>query len=87
MLRSLQGVRMYDSYSIKLIYKRFKQHEPSNEFKEAHTHAALIDLFIRFKIHATQNSASILSLETERDRTIALLALSGNPRYSVVVLD
>jgi len=76
-----------DCYSIKLIYRHFKQHEPSNEFKEAHTYAALIDLFIKHKIHATQNSASILSLESERDRTIALLALSGNPRYSVVSLD
>lgn len=78
---------MLDCYSIKLIYKPFKQHEPSNEFKEAHTHAALIDLFIQHRIHATQNSASILSLESERDRMLAILALSGNPRYSVVALD
>ena len=78
---------MLNSYSIKLIYKRFKQHEPSQEFKEAHTHAALIDLFIKYKIHATQNSASILSLESERDRMFAILALSGHPRYSVVALD
>jgi len=58
----------------------------SQQYKESITYAASIELFIH-NIHTTQSSASILTLECERDRTFALLLLSAFTSYPVLALD
>lgn len=78
---------MFGNYSIKLVYPKVKQHAPSQQYKESITYCALLDLFLTYNIHATQSSASIITLESERDRTLAVLALSGRKEYTVQCLD
>lgn len=73
---------MFGNYSIKLVYPLDK----SQEYKEAITYAASIELFTH-NIHSTQSSASVLTLESSRDRTFALLLLSGFSNYPVVALE
>ena len=78
---------MFGAYSIKLNYHAFKQHTPSQQYKESITYCALIDLLVEHQIHCTQSSASILTFESARDRTLAVLALSGRKEYTVVCID
>lgn len=73
---------MFDSYSIKFKYPSTK----SEHYKESITYAASIELFLH-NIHSTQSSASILTLESSRDRVFALLLLSDFTVYPVVALD
>ena len=73
---------MLDSYSIKFRYPSTK----SEQYKESITYAASIELFLH-NIHSTQSSASVLTLESSRDRTFALLLLSGFSNYPVVALE
>ena len=47
----------------------------------------MLDLYLNHGIDAAQSSASIITLESARDRTLALLALSGFKEYTVSVLD
>ena len=74
---------MFDCYSIKLVYAN----DPSQMYKESITYCALLDLFLDHGIHATQSSASIITLESARDRTLAVLALSGRSEYTPQCLD
>jgi len=60
---------------VKLHYPKYKQYESSITYKEATTHAAVIDLFLR-GIHVCQTSATRIVFESERDRTLGLLILS-----------
>ena len=69
-------------YSVKIQYPLDK----TQEYKESITYAASIELFLH-NIHTTQPSASVLTLESSRDLTFALLLLSGFSNYPVVVLD
>ena len=78
---------MFGNYSIKLVYPTVKQHTPSQAYKESITYCALLDLLLEHGINATQSSASILTLESERDRMFALLLLSGRKEYTVQCLD
>jgi len=78
---------VFDNYSIKLVYPTYKQHTPSQLYKESITYCALVDLLLEHNIHATQSSASIITLESARDRTLAVLALSGRSEYTVQCLD
>ena len=73
---------MYGNYSIKFCYPKDK----CQSYKEAITYAASVELFLH-NIHSTQSSASVLTLECDRDRTFALLLLSAFTTYPVVVLD
>jgi hypothetical protein len=78
---------MFDAYSIKLVYATHKQHAPSQLYKESITYCALIDLLVEHSIHCTQSSASILTFESERDRTLASIILSSRSEYTVQCLD
>lgn len=69
-------------YSLKIQYPP----HVSQQYKESITYAASIELFLH-NIHTTQSSASILTLECERDRTFALLLLSAFTTYPVLALD
>ena len=73
-------------YTIKLIYPTHKQHEPSLTYKESMTHCATVELFLR-GIHTSQASATRILCETEQDRVLALLILSGSNRYTAVCWD
>lgn len=72
---------MTGSYSIKLVYPTH-----SEVYKDSITYCALLDLLLEHHIHATQSSASILTFESERDRTLALLILSARTEYNLSVL-
>lgn len=74
-------------YSLKLIFPSYKQHTPSQLYKESITYCACIDLLICHQIYTSQSSASIITFESERDRMLAVLALSGRPEYTVKILD
>ena len=78
---------MLNTYSVKLVYNKHKQHTPSQAYKESITYCALLDLLLEHNIHATQSSASILSFESERDRTLAVLILSTRSQYTCVCID
>lgn len=74
-------------YKLKLVYPSYKQFKPSNEYKENITYAATIDLYCKHRIECYQSSASVIEFETDSDRMLALLALSGTSSYSVKCLD
>lgn len=74
---------MFGEYSIKLVYPTHRQFTPSQQYKESITYCALLDLLLEHNINATQSSASILTFESERDRTLAVLVLSGRSEYTV----
>ena len=66
-------------YEVKLIYDP----EPySLTLKESITYCATVELFLR-GIHTSQASASRIIFETERDRTLGLLYLSGSTSFTV----
>jgi hypothetical protein len=70
-------------YEVKLIYKDFKQHKPSLTYCENLTFAATVDLFLR-GIHTVQTSATRIGFESDRDRMLGLLYLSGKEQYTPV---
>lgn len=70
-------------YSIRLEYSRSKD----TQFKDSITYCALIDLLVTHDIHCTQSSDSILTFESDRDRTLAVLILSDRSEYTPVCLD
>lgn len=74
-------------YSVKLIYPQHKQHMPSQLYKESITYCACLDLLLAHHIYTTQSSASIITFESERDRMLAVLALSGRPEFTIKILD
>ena len=78
---------MFGTYSLKLVYSTHKQYKPSQQYKETITYCALLDLLLEHNIHATQSSASILTFESDRDRTLAVLLLSANTAYTPVCID
>ena len=72
-------------YEVKLIFKNFKQFEPSLTYIESITHTATVDLFLR-GIHTSQTSASRIAFESERDRTLGMLILSASDKFTCVVV-
>ena len=70
------------NYSIKFKYPSTR----SEAFKESITYAASVELFLH-NIHSIQPSASVLVLESDRDRVFALLLLSEFTSYPVHALD
>jgi len=70
-------------YEVKLLYPSYKQFEPSLTYKESITHCATVDLFLR-GIHTSQMSATRISFESERDRTLGLLILSANSKFTAI---
>lgn len=73
-------------YEIKLIFKNFKQHSPSVTYREAITHCATIELFLR-GIHTAQTSASRIAFESDRDRMLGVLILSASEQFTPVVIE
>ena len=72
-------------YEVKLLYPKHKQFEPSLTYKESITHCATVELFLR-GIHTSQASATRIVFENEQDRTLGLLILSGDQRYTAVCI-
>ena len=68
---------------LQLVYPRTK----SVHYQDSITYCATIDLLVRHSVYSSQTSHNTIQLESARDRTIALLALSSNSSYSVVVVD
>ncbi len=75
---------MIDSvYALKLVYTP----EPKTQtLKESITFLASEHL-ASLGLYSVQTSASVLMFESARDRTLASLALSGSPSYTVVFVD
>jgi hypothetical protein len=71
-------------YAVKLVYDP----EPRTQtLKESITYCASVDLFLRYHIDCCQCSASVLLFESERDRLIALIALSESKSFTALVWD
>jgi hypothetical protein len=67
-------------YELKLIYDP----EPYTiSLKESITYCATVELFLK-GIHTSQLSASRIAFESEKDRTFALLFLSGSTSFRAV---
>lgn len=70
-------------YEIKLVYDP----EPySLQLKESITYCASVELFLK-GIHTSQTSASRIAFESERDRTLAILYLSGSTSFTALCVD
>ena len=71
-------------YALKLVYDP----EPRTQtLKESITYCASVELLLRHRIDCCQSSASVLLFESERDRLIAILALSDSKSFKCVPLD
>ena len=71
-------------YGLKLVYTP----EPKTQtLKESITYCASIDLFLRYNIDCMQCSASVLVFESDRDRLMAILALSESKSFVAVPID
>ncbi len=70
-------------YALKLVYSP----EPKTQtLKESITFLAAESL-VALGIYCSQTSASVLMFESDQDRCLAALALSGSSSYSVVWID
>lgn len=70
-------------YALKLVYSP----EPRTQtLKESITFLAAESL-VELGIYCSQTSASVLMFESDRDRFLAALALSGSSSYTVVWTD
>lgn len=59
----------------------------STQYQDSLTYCATIDLLVRHSVYSSQTSHNTIELESCKDSTIALLALSSNSAYSVRVVD
>ena len=78
---------MHSEYKLKLVYPNRKQHAPqwiSQTYKETVTCATGLELLTTYGIHTTQPSASVLVFESDRERMLAVLALSDSREFTVV---
>lgn len=70
-------------YEVKLVYDP----EPySTTLKESITYCATIELFLK-GIHTSQTSASRIAFETDQDRLLGLIYLSGSTSFTPVCID
>lgn len=70
-------------YTLKLIYSP----EPRTQtLKESVTYCATIDLYVDHGIESFQTSASEISFERDRDRTLACLLLSASTSFTPVIV-
>ena len=70
-------------YTVKLLYNP----EPKTQtLKETVTYCASIELYTRYGIECYQTSASELVFDCDRDRTLALLYLSGSSSFYPVAI-
>jgi hypothetical protein len=86
-VRTLNLIVYTHMYKLKLIYPTYKQHAPSQEYKELITYAQSIDLYTVYGIDCYQSSASVLEFTSARDRTFAMLVLAQENRFSVQCID
>lgn len=74
----------YCMYKLDLRYNN----EPIDEIlKDAYTLCAVATLLADHSIDCCVSSSTCLEFDTERDRFMASLALSGNSQFSVVYVD
>ena len=71
-------------YKLKLVYDPVPK---SQTLKESVTFCASIDLYTLHRIESYQTSASELTFESDRDRTLAALYLSSSTSFTVQILD
>ena len=70
-------------YEIKLIYDP----EPATlTLRESITYCATVELFLR-GIHTCQTSATRIAFESDRDRMLGLLYLSGSTSFTPVCVE
>ena len=76
----------HSEYKLKLIYPQRTSTAPqwiSQTYKETVTCATSLELLTTYGIHTTQSSASVLLFESDRERMLAVLALSDAKEYTV----
>lgn len=71
-------------YEVKLVYRN----EPRTQtLKESVTYCACVDLYLLYGIDAFQTSATRIAFETDRDRVLGLIYLSGSSDFTAVCID
>ena len=70
-------------YEVKLVYDPRPQ---TQTLVESITYCATVELFLR-GIYTSQASATRILFETERDRMLGLLILSGSTSFTPVCVD
>ena len=73
-------------HTLKFIYSTHWQGASSEQYKDALTHCASIELYTAHGVESYQTSATTLEFDCSRDLTLGLLALSANTAYSLVVI-
>ena len=76
----LTSLIMHLEFKLVLVYAVDKSHA----LKDATTCAASLQLYNTHSIHTTQPNATTLVFESERERMLAVLALSDSNTYTVV---
>jgi hypothetical protein len=70
-------------YEVKLVYDP----KPATlTLIESITYCATVELFLR-GIHTSQTSATRIAFESDRDRTLGLLYLSGSTSFRAICVD
>jgi hypothetical protein len=70
-------------YEVKLVYDP----KPATlTLIESITYCATVELFLR-GIHTSQTSATRIAFESDRDRTLGLIYLSGSTSFTPVCVD
>ena len=80
----------HSEYKLKLIYPQRTSTAPqwiSQTYKETVTCATSLELLTTYGIHTTQSSASVLVFESDRERMLAVLALSNAREYTTECID
>ena len=74
---------MLGNYKLKLNYGTIVGPGPIDVYCDIVTQTALINLYTRNRISCTQPDSTTLVFETQRDRMLAVLALSNAAEYTV----
>ena len=74
---------MHSEYKLRLNYGPIIGPGPTDIYCDVVTQTALIYLYTRNKISCTQPDSTTLVFETQRDRMLAVLALSDAVEYTV----
>ena len=77
---------MLSEYKLVLVYPLRHGHAPqwvSHTYKDSITCATGLELLTRYGVHTTQPNATTLVFESERERMLAVLALSDAKQFTV----
>ena len=75
------------TYKLHLNYGTIIGPGPTHIYCDTVTHTALLNLYTQHRIHCTQPDEYTLEFDTNKDRTLAVLALSAAKEYTCECVD